>query len=86
LRDILAATFYALGMKQTGVVRFRQPTVSEQEMLVHLAVEPIAPEAVDRFDQLLAQHHYLKDARLVGEHLRYVATYRGQWLALAAWR
>jgi hypothetical protein len=40
---------------------------------------------VDRFDQLLAQHHYLKDARLVGEHLRYVATYRGQWLALAAW-
>jgi hypothetical protein len=72
-------------MKQTGVVRFRQPTVSEQEMLVHLVVEPIASEAVDRFDQLLAQHHYLQNARLVGEQLRYVATYRGQWLALAAW-
>ncbi len=48
-------------------------------------VEPVSPEDVDRFDQLLARHHYLKDAQLVGEHLRYAATYRGQWLALAAW-
>lgn len=48
-------------------------------------VEPVPPEEVDRFDELLARHHYLKDARLVGKHLRYVATYRGQWLGLAAW-
>jgi Druantia protein DruA len=73
------------GMKGTAAARFRQPTVDEQEILIHLVVAPVLPNEVDRFDQLLAQHHYLKDARLVGEHLRYVATYRGQWLALAAW-
>src|SRR6185369_11359787 len=72
-------------MKPTAAARFRQPTIDEQEILVHLMVEPVPPGEVDRFDQLLAQHHYLKDALLVGEHLRYVATYRGQWLALAAW-
>lgn len=73
------------GMKRTATARFRQPTPDEQEILIHLLVHPIPPAEVDRFDQLLAQHHYLKEARLVGEHLRYVATYRGQWLALAAW-
>jgi len=72
-------------MKRTATNRFRRPTVDEQEILVHLVVEPVSPEDVDRFDQLLARHHYLKDAQLVGEHLRYAATYRGQWLALAAW-
>jgi hypothetical protein len=72
-------------MKPSATARFRQPTVNEQEILVHLVVEPVPPEEVDRFDELLARHHYLKDARLVGEHLRYVATYRGRWLALAAW-
>lgn len=72
-------------MKRTATSRFRQPTANEQEVLVHLVVAPIRPDEVDRFDQLLTQHHYLKEAQLVGEHLRYVATYRGQWLALAAW-
>jgi predicted transposase YbfD/YdcC len=72
-------------MKRTAAARFRQPTVDEQEILIHLVVAPISPDEVDRFDQLLTQHHYLKEAQLVGEHLRYVATYRGQWLALAAW-
>jgi len=85
LRDNPVATFYAAGMKRTATNRFRRPTVDEQEILVHLVVEPVSPEDVDRFDQLLARHHYLKDAQLVGEHLRYAATYRGQWLALAAW-
>jgi len=36
-----------------------------------------------RFDRLLVEHHYLKDATLVGEQLRCVATYQGRWLALA---
>lgn len=72
-------------MKPTATARFRQPTPEEQEILIHLVVEPVRPEQVERFDQLLAQHHYLKETQLVGEHLRYVGTYRGQWLALAAW-
>jgi Druantia protein DruA len=39
---------------------------------------------VERFDGLIVEHHYLKSATLVGENLRYVATYRGEWLALMA--
>src|SRR2546427_9796795 len=72
------------GMKQKSA-RFRQPTPDEQEILIHLVVQAVPPDEAEQFDQLLAQHHYLKDARLVGQHLRYVADYRGQWLALAAW-
>lgn len=72
-------------MKRTAASRFRQPSATEQEILVQLTVELVAPDQGERFDQLLAQYHYLKDAHLVGEHLRYVAAYRGQWLGLAAW-
>jgi hypothetical protein len=33
----------------------------------------------------MVAHHYLQSDRVVGEHLRYVVTYHGQWLALATW-
>ena len=71
-------------MKQKSV-RFRQPTVVEQQVLMELVVRPIRPEEVERFDQLIVAHHYLKSAHVVGEHARYVATYHDQWLALATW-
>src|SRR5437867_656451 len=54
--------------------------------------EPLLPEAVTvrfiegsergRFDEDLATKHYLKNANAVGRVLRYVAEYRGQWVAL----
>jgi hypothetical protein len=44
-----------------------------------------SPQDKARCDKLIVEHHYLKDATLVGEQLRYVATYKGQWLALATW-
>ena len=72
-------------MKQKKFVRFRQPTPDEQEILIHLTVRLVSADEVERFDQLITQHHYLKNGHLVGEHLRYVAEYRGQWLALATW-
>src|SRR6266487_383209 len=72
-------------MKQKEFPRFRQPTPNEQEILTHLLVRPAGADEIERLDELLAQHHYLKNAHLVGEHLRYIAEYRGQWLALAAW-
>ena len=72
-------------MKEKKSARFRQPTPDEQEILIHLLVELVPPDQVERFDQQIAEHHYLKNARVVGEQLRYVATYRGQWLALATW-
>jgi hypothetical protein len=72
------------GMKQKSA-GFRQPTVEEQHVLIHLNVRLIQPEEVARFDQLICEHHYLKSANVVGEHLRYVAMYQEQWLALATW-
>jgi hypothetical protein len=72
-------------MKQKKSARFQPPSPDEQQVLIHLEVRLVRPEQVARFDQLLTEHHYLRSAQLVGEHLRYVATYRGQWLALSAW-
>ncbi len=36
----------------------------------------------ERFDEELVTKHYLKNANAVGRVLRYVAEYRGQWVAL----
>ncbi len=72
-------------MTTKKVARFRLPTPEEQEILVHLCVELVPANEVARFDELIVQHHYLRSAAVVGEHLRYVATYGGQWLALASW-
>jgi hypothetical protein len=54
--------------------------------------EPLLLEAVtvrliedverERFDAELVTKHYLKNANAVGRVLRYVAEYRGQWVAL----
>jgi hypothetical protein len=76
--------FRLLGMKQK-FARFRQPTPDEQEVLIHLVVGPVSTDRIEQCDQLITEHHYLKNAQLVGEHLRYVAEYRGQWMALATW-
>lgn len=43
------------------------------------------PEDVAKCDALIVEHHKLHDASLVGEHLRYAAVYRDQWLAVATW-
>lgn len=63
--------------------QFRRPSASEQLVLEHFQVRLLtAPDELARCDALLVEHHYLRNATLVGEHLRYVATYKGQWLAL----
>lgn len=73
------------GMKKTKAASFRYPTPDEQELLAHLVVRPVPAGQNAKFDELITKHHYLKSAHLVGEQLRYVAEYRGQWLALASW-
>jgi hypothetical protein len=87
LRDIPGGIFYAAAPMPNKIdtPRHRQPTADEQHVLEHLTVRPLAPHETERFDQLIVQHHYLHRSDLVGEHLRYVAIYHGQWLALAAW-
>ena len=51
-----------------------------------LELRLIRPEERARFDQELTERHYLHNATLVGEVLRYVAVAPdGRWLALLAW-
>ena len=38
------------------------------------------------FDTLMDRHHYLGFRRPVARGLRYIATWRGRWVALAAWQ
>jgi hypothetical protein len=76
--------FYA-GRTMKNKMGYRRPSEDEQHVLEHLTVRPVQPHEQEHFDLLIIQHHYLKSANLVGEHLRYVATDKGQWLALAAW-
>ena len=61
-------------------------TVSEQDVLDHLDIELLDDSRqISRADKLIAKHHYLKNATLVGQHIRYVASYKGQWLAIGYW-
>jgi len=64
----------------------RLPNAKEQAVLEGLSLRLlIESEDKQRWDQLVIEHHYLKNATLVGEQLRYVAHYQGQWLALLGW-
>lgn len=59
---------------------------AEQAALDQIRVRLITPEEQPRWDDLIATRHYLKNASLVGEQLRYVVTdANGQWLALLGW-
>jgi hypothetical protein len=57
----------------------------EQEILERLTVRLIGPQERARFDESIIKEHYLHSAELVGEQLRYVVEYQGQWMALLAW-
>lgn len=57
----------------------------EAAYLDEVSVRLIKPDEQERWDQLVSEHHYLGNARLVGERLCYVAERDGQWLALLGW-
>jgi hypothetical protein len=64
----------------------RLPNIDEQSLLKELEVRLILPSERAQWNRLVRQHHYLKNARLVGEQLRYVVTNaKGDWLALIGW-
>lgn len=54
----------------------------EPDILKRVTVRLIRPDERARFDALLIERHYLHEAKLVGQHLRYVAELDGQWVAL----
>jgi len=56
-----------------------------EDVLSGVVVRLIRPAELRRWNRLLTEHHYLGNAHLVGETLRYVAEYQGKWLALMGW-
>jgi hypothetical protein len=54
----------------------------EPRLLSAITLRLIAESDRDRFDELLATQHYLKNPTVVGQVLRYVAEYEGHWVAL----
>jgi len=63
------------------------PVITEEEpgLLKGVQIRLLQPEERERFDQLMGEQHYLGNAQLVGEQVRYVAEYQGQWVGLLAW-
>ena len=64
-----------------------RPIITEEQQAlldeVQLRLVPCGERG--RFDQLMVAEHYLGNAQLVGEQLRYVAEYKGHWVALMSW-
>jgi hypothetical protein len=64
----------------------RLPRIEEQRVIdgleIHLLLEA---DQQDQWNRLVIEEHYLHNATLVGEQLRYAASYQGQWLALLGW-
>jgi len=69
-------------MKET-----KRPVITEpqQALLDGVQVRLLTPVEREHFDRLLVEEHYLKSAQLVGEQVRHVAEYEGQWVGLIAW-
>lgn len=66
--------------------KFRRPTADEQTVLREMQVKLLeGPRDLQKCDQILVEHHYLHNAQLVGEQLRYAVIWKGQWLAVATW-
>ncbi len=65
---------------------FRKPAPSEQAILNRVEVILLGEDEAlgARYDALMEAHHYLRNSRLVGERLRYVAVFDGQWLAFVS--
>jgi len=62
------------------------PKREQSEVLAKLIVHRVTePEEIQRWNREVTENHYLKNANLVGEQLRYVVTYQGEWLALQGW-
>lgn len=64
----------------------RKPERDEKVVLRELRVELALPKQEAPWNRLVRKRHYLKNAKLVGEQLRYIVTdAQGRWLALIGW-
>jgi hypothetical protein len=71
----------------SGMNDTKRPLLSEEQqaLLSGAQLRILAPDERQRFDQLLKEQHDLKSTQLVGEQIRYVVEYQGQWVALMSW-
>jgi hypothetical protein len=58
------------------------PQLSEPDVLPRVTLRLVGDEERAAFDRTLEAKHYLANARLAGQTLRYVAELDGQWVAL----
>jgi len=67
--------------------QYRPIITSEQQLVLDEVELRLVTEREERvrFDQVLVEGHYLHNVEIVGKQLRYVAEYRGQWVALMIW-
>ena len=69
-----------------GKSKRQRLSAEEQHVLEHAQVRLLtAAKDIARCDRLIVEHHYLHDATLVGEQLRYAITYKGRCLGVATW-
>jgi len=62
------------------------PVPSEVKAVVKgVEVRPASAAEQPLWDGLMHEHHYLGFQGMIGESVRYVAAYRGRWLALLGW-
>jgi len=59
--------------------------ILEEIAAQEITLELVSPEEEAQWNKLVRKHHYLKEHRLVGETLRYVAKQNGRWIALLGW-
>ncbi len=59
--------------------------ILEEIAAQQVTVELVGPEEEALWNKLIRKHHYLKEHRMVGESLRYVAKKNNQWIALLGW-
>jgi predicted transposase YbfD/YdcC len=66
--------------------KLRDLSAEEQHILDHGHLRLlISVKDIARCNEAIGTHHYLHNATLVGEHLRYAFIHKGKWLAVAAW-
>src|SRR5258708_1660361 len=56
--------------------------IAAEEVTIELVLEP---KEEKEWNRLVIKYHYLKEHRLVGESLKYVAKQNGKWIALLGW-
>jgi hypothetical protein len=61
------------------------PNSEQQQLLDSVQIRLIQREELERWNQLICDHHYLHDPTMVGRSLRYVAEAQGRWVALLGW-